>query len=147
MTKRPGRPRRGALADLTIYPPAPTCIEPDGLRACQKIERKYTVALGQMMGVSRHYRYEKSVIVAFAAWQSVRVDGIWREVARIDSWHGVIHRHQFTVVGGNEITPLASIPANENHALAVIERWCTDAERVMQNEWQDYLRRWNGDGR
>jgi len=87
-------------------------------------------------------------MVEFAVTQITRSRGKWIEVARIDTCHGHVHRHQLQrgssdTVG--DVRSLEVIPADRGWE--VIDRWYEQALAMMQNEWKDNLRRWKGDRR
>jgi hypothetical protein len=71
------------------------------------------------------------------------VDGAWVDVARIDTADGEVHRHQFTADGGNYRTVYEVVPAG--HGEDVIDRWFDRALDMMNNEWQENIRRWHRD--
>src|SRR5574342_591218 len=100
MSKRPGRPRRGELADLGIYP-GDDCYDPPPKTDCDVIPMSIDLDDGHRLGITRYYRRGTSVLTYFGVHQSVLVDETWFPVARIDCSHGMVHRHQFTRNGSN----------------------------------------------
>ncbi|WP_449560182.1 DUF7718 family protein [Micromonospora echinaurantiaca] len=88
----------------------------------------------------------RNQIVDFAVVQIVRVDGKWVRVAKIDCDRGVIHRHQYVRSTGEDVwdhRPLCEIPPDRGWE--VVDRWFDQALQLMEDEWEDNLRRWNGD--
>jgi hypothetical protein len=143
MAKRPGRPRKGKLADMGVYPPDEECYEPPPYEDCEEFQTTIDLAPGHRLGTRQVYRAGTAELVYFAIWQSVLVDGRWQSVARIDCSHSTVHRHQFTRDGGNHRTDLERIPVD--HGVDVVDRWYGPAEAMLQNEWEDNYRRWHGD--
>jgi hypothetical protein len=140
LTKRPGRPKRGRLADMTIYPATPdACFVPPPSEACDEFQYSFDLAVGHRYGVRQVFRRGTTVVVYMAVWQATRVDGVWRQVTRLDSSHGYIHRHYFTAAGDEKVERIEDIVAI--HADDVLDRWVSRAEDIMQNEWQANLRR------
>lgn len=95
------------------------------------------------MGFRQVYRKGTGEMVYFAIWQAIRHDDEWHPVARIDCSHATVHRHQFTRSGDNHRVVLAEIPMD--HGQELVDRWYEPAEIIMQNEWEDNIRRWHGD--
>ncbi|TDB95810.1 hypothetical protein E1091_09890 [Micromonospora fluostatini] len=88
----------------------------------------------------------RNLIVDFAVVQIVRFEGRWITVAKIDCDRGVIHRRQYVRSTGEDILdhqPLCPIPPDRGWD--VVDRWFRDALDLMEDEWEDNLRRWRGD--
>jgi hypothetical protein len=84
-------------------------------------------------------------IVDFAVSQVVHIEGKWVDVARIDTAGGTIHRHQYDQ-GGSDLwdhRKIRDIP-HEN-GWDVVDRGYEEALDMMENEWEDNLRRWRRD--
>ena len=146
MGKKPGRPRKGKLADMAVAPlPEPTFEMPPA-EECEEVEASIVLAVFQELRV-RYVMWQDSNMVEFAVMQITSEHGQWREVARIDTKHAHVHRHQLhranpgDTVG--DIESLEGIPADRGWD--VIDRWYEEALKLMQNEWQDNLRRRRGD--
>lgn len=142
-SKEKGRPKRGQLVDMGIYP-SDNCYEPPLPGDYEVIDTPIELDEGHRLYVTPRYRRGTAVVVMFGIQQSILEDlgGVWRPVARIDTWHSEVHRHQFTQKGGNEVITLEPIPAERGEQ--VISRWFPQAERIMQEEWLDNVRRWRG---
>lgn len=144
MAKEKGRPKRGRLADMTIHPQERRYYPPP-LDACD--EMTVPVRLPQPGNELRlRYAVYRDLIVDFAVVQIVRVEGDWVNVAKIDCDRGVIHRHQYERETGRDILdhePLYEIPPDRGWE--VVDRWYDQAVQLMEDEWEDNLRRWNGD--
>lgn len=144
MGPRKGRPHKGELVDMTVYPDEARCQEPSFRHPVETFEAEIFLAAGHKAGVVDHYRAGTTQMVAFAVWQSIAADGEgWDPVFRIDSWHGTVHRHDYTKSGSNHITILADIPID--HPEKVIAVWRGHAESVIMTEWEENVRRWRGD--
>ncbi|MBX7265838.1 hypothetical protein KIF24_07205 [Micromonospora sp. Llam7] len=144
MAKSKGRPQKGRLADMTIRPAGDDCYEPPPDEDCEEFPTVIDLAPNVRMGVRTTYLRGTSRMVYFAIWQAIKVDGKWENVARVDCHHGTIHRHDFTRQGDNHVVVLDVIPV-AGGASEVLDSWCTQVELIMQNEWEDNLRRWRGD--
>lgn len=144
MGKKRGRPKKGELVDMGVYP-AGDCYEPPPFEDCEEFSDSFDLAVGHRLGVRQVYIRGTSQLVYFAIWQSVDLDGKWHSVARIDCSEGTVHRHQFTRAGENRRTVLEVIPAD--HGQEVVDRWYSPAEAMLQNDWEDNYRRWHGDGK
>jgi len=141
--KTPGRPRKSRLADMAVYPDTPECFTPPSLEECDEISYPLDLGAGLGAGVRQVFRRDTSVLVYFAIWQSVQVNGRWSSVARIDTSHSNVHHHQFTATGDEKIEILERY--TELHAEEVIDRWISRAEDIFGADWELHMRRWNGD--
>lgn len=97
---------------------------------------------------ARFMLWRGHLIVDFAITQITLAEDGWQEVARIDCAHGVVHQHQFRrgKTGDIERVEFAKIPADES-GWAFVDAWYDPALKKMKDEWQENLRRWNGDSR
>lgn len=143
MGPKRGRPRRGELADMTIHPHDEDCHEPSSDQDTEKIPYTLQLAEGHKVGVVQTFRAGTTELVSFSVWQDVYLEEAWRHVVRIDSWHGNVHRHDFTSDGNNRRTILEVIPTD--HPERVLERWRNWAEDIIMSEWDENVRRWRGD--
>ncbi|GAA1744898.1 hypothetical protein GCM10009681_14790 [Luedemannella helvata] len=82
-------------------------------------------------------------IVDFSINQVFVLDGISHDIARIDTAHGTIHRHQFFPRRQQVRTVITEIPVDDGWN--VVDKGYDNALDVMQDEWDDNLRRWNSD--
>jgi hypothetical protein len=98
-------------------------------------------------GQELYFRYrlwQDRLIVLFTVGQIVRHNGEWVEVARIDTCHGTVHRHQLKKsrpddrVG--ERHELEKIPAED--PWTVVDQWYGQALDMIETDWTEYLRRW-----
>ncbi|WP_157756632.1 hypothetical protein [Plantactinospora sp. KBS50] len=144
MTKSKGRPKKGRLADMTSQPPGENCYEPPPDDECEEFAATIDLAPNVRMGTRLVYLRGTSQLVYFAVWQAIKLDGRWERVARVDCHHGTIHRHDFTRSGRNQVTVLAAIPVASGSS-ELLDRWCTQVESIMQNEWEANVRRWRDD--
>lgn len=142
MGRFPGRQRKGRLPDLGVYP-VEDCYAPPPDENAETIPYEVQLAPGHKAGVVQTFRADTTVLMAFSVWQSLYIDGGWKSVMRIDTWHGTVHRHDFTRAGDSKVTILEVIPTDRPERL--IERWCDRAEGIMMAEWEDNVRRWHGD--
>lgn len=142
MSKPKGRPRKGTLSDMTIYPSDGDCYEPPQGEDTDVIPYRLQLPEAHRAGVVQTFRKGTTAMVRFCVWQEVYVDGAWQKILRIDSWHGTVHRHDFTRSGNNTRTDLEAIPTD--HPEKVIERWCSRAEYLIMEEWEANVRRWRG---
>ncbi|MDG6102342.1 hypothetical protein Daura_43555 [Dactylosporangium aurantiacum] len=144
MGKTKGRPRKNDLVDMSIIPEQRT-YSPPPPEACE--ETTVPIRLpepGHELRV-RCAMY-RGQVVDFAIIQIARVDGDWVNVAKIDCDRGVVHRHQYERDTGVDLwdhRPLCEIPPD--HGWEVVDRWYDEALQMMEDEWEDNLRRWNGD--
>jgi hypothetical protein len=85
-------------------------------------------------------------VVDFSINQTTLVDGSPLDVARIDCCHGTIHRHQFHRDGTNvrDRAVLCEIPPDSGWE--VVDKHYQLCLDLMNDGWQDNLRRWDGDG-
>lgn len=143
MGKTKGRPQRGKLVSMAIVPPPDEPYEPPPPDECEEFTERILLMRGCRLSIRRVFRIGQNTVVEFGVNQVVRIDGDWVDVARIDTAHGTVHRHDFTKDGGNHITTLEVIPSRGGED--VVDRWCVTAEKMMQNEWQENLGRWHGD--
>lgn len=143
MGKTKGRPQRGKLVSMAVVPPPDEPYMPPPDDECEEFTERILLMRGNRLSIRRRFRTGQNTVVEFGVNQVVRVDGGWVDVARIDSAHGEIHRHQFTASGGNRITTLERIPQRDGEEL--VDRWCAIAADMMENEWQENLGRWRGD--
>ncbi len=123
-----------------------TCYEPPPRSQCETVQIPVIVDTGTRLVIKKTYRRSKSIMVAFAVTISIKDStGEWLKVWRMDTWHGTVHTHQYDSNGNVERMDLEAIPAANGPD--VIERWCTQVENRVQYEWQEYIRRWKGDGK
>ena len=145
MGKTPGQPKKGQLADMTIHPPPdPVYLLPDPNECVDETWPEGLDPYNELR--ARYVLWESRLIVDFAITQVTLADDGWRKVARIDCAHGVIHRHQFKA--GSDVTvariEYAPIPTDEA-GWVFVNDWYDQALKLMLDEWQESLRRWNGD--
>lgn len=139
-----GRHRR-KLVDMGEYPQEQV-YEPPPVEECDEAdESPYEMTPADTLHVL--YRKRRGKVVHFVLTQATYHHGDWHNVARIDTWHGTIHRHQLDRNGDDVGEPevLVRIPAGEE-GWPVVDQGYTDAWGLMFNEWEDNLRRWR-DGR
>lgn len=141
MGLNPGKGTR-RLPDLGMYPSS-ECREPSYGVPTEPFERPFPLSSGHRAGLKTVYRKGTTEALAFAVYQSIYVEDAWWEVFRIDSWHGTVHRHNFTKAGGNNVTILVNLP--EGNVEKVIDLWCRRAEDVIMTEWEANVGRWQGD--
>lgn len=145
VTKTPGRPKRGDLADMTILPSQPAGYELPDPDECEEYKNSIVLEAGHELLV-RLLLWKDRLIVEFAIMQVVRHNGLWVEVARIDTCEGSVYKHQLRKtrpddqVGQRE--EVERVPTV--NPWTVIDRWYEDALGRMQREWVYNLRRWRG---
>lgn len=147
MGKTPGRPKRGQLADMTSQPPPdPGYLLPNP-DDCE--DHTWPVGLAPYNELrARYMLWRERLIVDFAITQITLAEDGWRDVARVDCAHGVIHRHQFQHDSAQTVARIeyAKIPVDDS-GWAFVDSWYYQALKMMQDDWQEALRRWNGDSR
>lgn len=142
MGRTRGRPKRGSLVDMGIYP-NDECYQPPPAGDCESVPLPaIDLDEGHRIGFTRYYRKGTAVLIYFGINQSVRVGETddWSDVARIDCSHGTVHRHQFTQSGLNRQEVLEDLTVQRGEQ--TINRWYERASRIMLEEWQENLRRW-----
>lgn len=133
MAKARGRPHKGELADMACYPsPEPRYVPPPD-DECEDLP----LLVGRLADHARIVVAQKALratgrLVHFALTVQVQADGLWHDVARIDTSDGEIHRHQFTCTGGNHRTVYDVIPAD--YGEEIIDRWFVRAYDFMDSE-------------
>lgn len=110
---------------------------------CESIPQRIDLAEGHILSFTRYYQLGTSVLVYFGINQSTLIDpveDVWADVARIDSEHSEIHRHQFhrNRPQSREVIERYT----QRNALEVINRQYELCQRIMREEWQENLRRW-----
>ena len=146
MSKQAGGSKKQRLADMTCVPPDDPPYELPPPEECDESVGPVVLARNHELR-ARYLLWKETYLVEFAIVQIVRVGGEWREVARIDTEHGTVHKHQLKrsapedTVGIRE--QLASIPAVGGWE--VVDRWYDEALKLMQTDWRDNYRRWGGD--
>lgn len=148
MGKTPGRPKVGDLADMTIVPEpeSPTYELPDP-EECEEYPDKVVLSAGHELYV-RFLLWKDRLIVEFAIGQIVRHNGRWVEVARIDTCHASVHKHQLRkdrpddTVGQRE--ELEAVPIV--NGWTTVDRWYDRALILMKDSWNENLRRWRRRG-
>lgn len=84
-------------------------------------------------------------IVDFAIVQLTRGSSGWCEVARIDCYHSSIHRHQYVRGSDNDVykndprREICQLSAGDHE---LVHEKYGEALEMMENEWEDNLRRW-----
>lgn len=146
MGPRTGRPRRGQLADLTIYPQPSPVYERPPEKDCEVYPGEFVLRRGHEVR-TEYWLLDDTYMVFFAVVQIAYRDDGWQEVARIDTCHATVHKHQLhrsapaDSVGTR--TELCEIPANGGWS--VIETWYSQSLDHMRDCWQENLRLWGGD--
>lgn len=142
MGRARGRKQERNLPDLGIYP-RDDCYRPPPGEGTETTTYSLQLTAGNRAGVVQTFREGTTEVVSFSVWQAIHVDGEWFDIMRIDTWHGSVHRHDYTRAGSNQRTVLEVIPTD--HAETVIGHWCDRAEDIIMTEWEDNVRRWHGD--
>lgn len=146
VAKSRGRQSERKLADMTIPPPLPIQPAEYGLPdpdETEEVSSRVALESGHELYV-RFVMWRDRLIVEFAIGQIVRHNGRWVEVARIDTCHLSIHRHQLkksepgNTVGEREI--LEEIPPE--NPWAVVDQWYERSLKMMEDDWTETLRRW-----
>lgn len=129
------------LADLTVRPPADHYRAPPD-RLCFKDQ--YSLDLSEEVTLTVVYKVFRGLIVHFVINHSVLANPKSINIARIDTCHGMIHRHQYDQAGVDLLDHqlIRVIPAGRYD---VVNEGFPDALAIMQNEWEANLRRWRGD--
>lgn len=132
---------------MTIPPPPdPKYLLPDP-EECE--DKTWPVGLDPYNELrARFVLWQERLIVDFAINQVTLIEDGWSDVARIDCFHGVIHRHQFQRGSTATIARVefVKIPTDES-GWAFVDSWYDQALKMMEDEWEQTLRRWNRDGR
>jgi hypothetical protein len=131
---------------MTIVPAPDPSFELPPPEECEEFEAFIVLEVLQELRM-RFLLWQDRYMVEFAVMQITRSHGQWRQVARIDTKHAHVHRHQLHKANPDDtvgdVQSLEEIPADRGWD--VIDRWYEEALKLMQNEWQDNLRRWKGD--
>lgn len=141
MGKSRGRPKKGELADMTIPPdPEPEYHLPPP-EECEEYEG------GEILSINHELRTCMSLwlgryMVKFSVMQYYRPGGSWEQVARIDTCHKMVHRHQLQRGSSDNhgvvVQDYAAIPANGGWE--VVDNWYGESLTLMHRLWQDNLR-------
>ncbi|MDT4988608.1 MAG: hypothetical protein QOI74_2702 [Micromonosporaceae bacterium] len=146
MGKKPERPERGDLVNAAV-PVQPTrkpasypLADPD---ECEEYERRVVLSAENQLYV-RFQLWKDRLIVEFTVGQIVRYNGRWVEVARIDSCHNSIHKHQLSKSAPRNTTGQRAVLEEIPHEnpWSCVDRWYDLALTKMQNEWTENIRRW-----
>jgi hypothetical protein len=91
------------------------------------------------------YASYRNLIVNFRVEQIIRADSQLSEVAAVACEDGQIRRYQYTRVADAAplSTTLCAVPSGGSWEF--VDRHYEEALLIMQDEWEDNLRRWNGD--
>jgi hypothetical protein len=141
--KSKGRKADRRLVDMGMQPPEPPSYDLPDSDECDEVPGKIVLALGHELN-TRFCIWKDRLIVEFAVVQVVRHNGRWVEVARIDTCHASVHKHQLSKskpddqVGHKE--ELKKIPGQS--PWTVVNDWYDTALILMQTEWTENLRRW-----
>lgn len=144
MGKTPGRKGDRRLADMTVHPPPPAREQapPD---ECEEVPVFIVLAPGHEL-TGAFVLWADRYMIEFALVQVTRDRGEWVEVARIDTDHNKIHKHQLTRGSPDRrgiVTDIKEIP--DDRPWNVIEEGYTEALSIMENDWHENLRRWRSD--
>jgi hypothetical protein len=136
MARWKGRPQRHRLADMTIRPPKP--VRHEAPPHDEEFDRPEEPTRDVV--IHRVRRYHRGHLVDFAVTLDRKVDGEWRQIARIDSAHGNVHEHRFFPSGRKEKTVFEWIELRRRER--TLERWYDRAAAMIDNGWPDYLEEW-----
>lgn len=129
------------LPDMGIYPERELYLPPKGAR-----ERTHRIPLpftGEQLTIRiQEYRGRT---VDFAITQETPAKRRWTPVARIDCCWGTIHEHLFDRFGNKlkDHKLICDIPVGPA-GWDVIHAKYPEAYKMMEDSWEDNLRRWNG---
>jgi len=130
---------------MTIYPQrTPEYVPPPVERVEEYVSRE-VLEFGQELRV-RYHIFDDRVMTFFAVMQITHRDDGWTEVARIDTCHATVHKHQLHKGSSDTVgtrTELSPIPVTDPYI--TIETWYSESLKHMHNEWQENLRLWGGD--
>lgn len=125
------------LAKPQIYKPPP-------IEACY--EGTHTIYPAGENGpnlLAVRYVVYKGMVVDFSINQAATdADGIRRDVARVDTKHGTVHRHQFRRGGPEERVIIIEIPVR---GWEIVDKAYDEHLDLMHDSWEMNLRRWSGD--
>lgn len=129
--------RRSKTADMGIYPDAETYTPP-----ADCVTREWTTDLADGVAFAHAIHVHKGKIAHFSIQQiHIDADGVRHDVARIDTSHGTIHRHQQFASGAPEDRhEFVAIPATGGVTF-VHDAYARYAD-VLTNAWSENLRRW-----
>ncbi len=146
MGKSRGRPKRGALADMTIHPQREPQYEEPPLDQCELVEGGIVLQLHHELRWN-FYLLDDGKMVRFAIMQVAWRDSQWVQIGRIDTVHGTVHRHDLHRSRPNDEqgtkVVLATIPAT--NGWEVVDRCWQQSLTEMQDGWKERLRRWGGE--
>lgn len=141
---RPSRPAyRRILNELTArtrkarYKPPP-------MEACEETTvpiRLHSVGSELLVWTARY----RNLIVDFSVTQRVRGEEGWHEIASVyvDQGHTLFEQHFRASGVSSRRRSLVEIPVRQGWR--VVDGAYLPAVRMMQDDWHDNLRRWNGD--
>lgn len=130
---------------MTIPVQAPPAYEPPPPDECVEVIGPIVLALNHELR-ARYVMWQERYMVEFAVVQIALTLGKWQEVARIDTCHDEVHKHQLKRGSSDTVgvrTPLAPIPPIGGWE--VVDEWYDRSLTLMKNEWEENLRRWGGD--
>lgn len=82
-------------------------------------------------------------IVRFCIELTIREDDEWHVVCRIDTCHGVVHRHQMTRSGGESKTTRVRLPGDDDDAAwAILGREYEASHVELTTRCDDYVKEW-----
>jgi len=146
MGKTRGRPKKGQLVDKTILPPDDPAYELPPPEECEDVTWPHVLSPRDELR-ARMNLWQGTRMVEFAITQIRRdADGTWQEVARVDTCHGVVHKHQLWRGSSDTVgqrTELERIPPERGWE--TVDKWYDLALTLMQDGWQENLRLWGGD--
>lgn len=139
MTKAKGRARieRG-IADMSESTEV-VSYEPPLLEECRV--RDQPIDLGADVRLHDHTREHQGLIVYFSLQLSVIRAADWFVVARIDTCHGEVHKHQFYRDGRDETRTLVRTVPVDNGAATVDSHYLQGYDMLVE-EHADIIRRW-----
>lgn len=103
---------------------------------CDDYEHSYEPAEGVRAFTRR--RVHRGRTIEFVVTLRALVLGRWVDVVRYDTCHGEVHVHRFGMTGRE----FARRPLWTIHTPADVEAGLDEAERSVNDEWQENLRRW-----
>lgn len=144
----PGDAKARRLADMTIPPQPEPLYELPPTHECETYDgvRVGLLVAGHELCIRFVIWTPRNLVVDFSVEQRMLHEGEWVAVARIDTKHRTVHRHQYSRADPQtdlyDRRVLAPIPAIGGYEL--VNDWYRKATQLLDTEWEENVRRWKG---
>lgn len=138
----PGDRTARRLVDMTTYPEQPV-YEPPPQSACEYLV--VPIDLNDELKLQTVQYIYRGLVVRFAIMlYFADVDGVIHEISRIDTCHGMVHRHRFREGATEELGDpqvIQRIPV-DGSKWEVVNSHYDQSHDQMLDEAEEYFRRW-----